>query len=100
MRPKKIVVVSSAPQIRYPDCYGIDMSRLGNFVAFKALVALLKETGQAHLLDKTYKKCKKQEHLPKEKIKNHLKKLYALFTYEEISDKIAEIVTPKGIKPR
>ena len=100
LRPKKIVVVSSAPQIRYPDCYGIDMSKLGNFVAFKALVALLKDTGQAHLLDKIYKKCKKQEHLPKEKIKNHLQKLYALFTYEEVSDKIAEIVTPKGIKPK
>ena len=93
-------MVSSAPQIRYPDCYGIDMSVLGNFVAFKALVALLKENGKGHLLEKTYKKCKKQEKLPPKKIKNHLQKLYDLFSYEEISDKIAEIVTPKGIKPK
>ena len=100
LRPKKIIVVSSAPQIRYPDCYGIDMSVLGNFVAFKALVALLKENGKGHLLEKTYKKCKKQEKLPPKKIKNHLQKLYDLFSYEEISDKIAEIVTPKGIKPK
>jgi len=100
LRPKKIVVVSSAPQIRYPDCYGIDMSVLGNFVAFKALVALLKESGQEHLLHKTYKKCKKQESLPPKKMKNHLQKLYALFPYEQVSDKIAEIVTPKDIKPK
>ena len=100
LRPKKIVVVSSAPQIRYPDCYGIDMSILGRFVAFKALVALLKETDQGHLLQETYEKCKAQIHLPKTEIKNYLIDLYALFSYEAISDKIAQIVTPKGIKPK
>ena len=99
LRPKKIVVVSSAPQIRYPDCYGIDMSVLGNFVAFKALIALIKENGKQDMLQQVYKKCKKQEHLPKKKIKNYVKDLYALFSYEEVSDKIAEIVTPKEIKP-
>jgi len=100
LRPKKIVVVSSAPQIRYPDCYGIDMSVLGNFAAFKALVALLKENGKEHLLEKTYKKCKKQEKLPPRKMKNYLQDLYALFSYEQVSDKIAEIVTPADIKPK
>jgi len=99
LRPKKIVVVSSAPQIRYPDCYGIDMSVIGNFVAFKALIALIKENGKEDMLQQVYKKCKKQEHLPKKKIKNYVKDLYALFSYEEVSDKIAEIVTPKEIKP-
>ncbi len=100
LRPKKIIVVSSAPQIRYPDCYGIDMSVIGNFVAFKALIALIKENGKEDILQEVYKKCKKQEHAPKKKIKNYVKELYALFSYEEVSDKIAEIVTPKEIKPK
>ncbi len=100
LRPKNIIVVSSAPQIRYPDCYGIDMSVIGNFVAFKALIALIKENGKEDILQKVYKKCKKQEHAPKKKIKNYVKELYALFSYEEVSDKIAEIVTPKEIKPK
>ncbi len=99
LRPKKIIVVSSAPQIRYPDCYGIDMSRMNNFVAFKALVALLKENGKTKLLEKAYKRCKAQEGLLVDDIKNHLAPLYDEFSYEEISDKIAEIITPKGIKP-
>lgn len=99
LRPKRIVVVSSAPQIRYPDCYGIDMSKLGNFVAFKALIALLKEKGKEKLIRKTYKKCKAQLLLPKEEMMNPLKDLYNEFTYEEISDKISEMVTPVGTKP-
>jgi amidophosphoribosyltransferase len=99
LRPKQIIVVSSAPQIRYPDCYGIDMSKLGNFVAFKALIALLHENGKSHLIEKTYKKCKKQLLLPKEKMTNPLIELYNEFSYEAISDKIAKMVTPPGIKP-
>lgn len=99
LRPKKIIVVSSAPQIRYPDCYGIDMSKMGNFVAFKALVALIKENGKEALLKKTYENCQKELKKPKNKIRNRVKSLYESFTYEEISKKIAEIVTPEGIKP-
>ena len=100
LRPKKIVIVSSAPQIRYPDCYGIDMSKMNNFVAFRALVALLKDNNKEHLLEETYESCKAQEDLPKEEIKNEVKALYDQFTYEEVSQKIAEIVKPKGIKPK
>ncbi len=99
LRPKRIVVVSSAPQIRYPDCYGIDMSKMKDFVAFQALVALLKEHKKMHLLDETYERCKAQEGFPKEKIKNEVQALYDEFTYEQVSNKIAEIVCPKGIKP-
>lgn len=100
LRPKKVIIVSSAPQIRYPDCYGIDMSKMKEFVAFRALVDLLKDNGKEHLLDEAYQRCKQQEHLPKEKIKNEVAALYDQFAYEEISQKIAEIVTPKGIKPK
>ncbi len=100
LRPKKIIIVSSAPQIRYPDCYGIDMSRMNEFVAFRALVALLKENKKEHLLKETYLRCKAQEALPKEEIKNELIALYETFDYETISKKIAEIVTPEGIKPK
>jgi amidophosphoribosyltransferase len=99
LRPKKIVIVSSAPQIRYPDCYGIDMSKMQEFVAFRALVELLKESGKEKLLNKVYKKCKKQCSLPREEIKNEVAALYKEFSYEEVSRKIAEIITPKGIKP-
>jgi len=98
LKPKKIVIVSSAPQIRYPDCYGIDMSRMKEFVAFRALVALLKETGQEHLLQETYQRCKAQEHLPTSEIKNEVCALYEVFPYEAISKKVAEISTPKNIK--
>ena len=98
LRPKKIIVVSSAPQIRYPDCYGIDMSTMKNFVAFRALVELLKDTDQTHLLQEAYLRCKEQEKLPSEDIKNELISLYAMFPYQQVSDKIAQIVTPKGIK--
>ncbi len=100
LRPKRIVVVSSAPQIRYPDCYGIDMSKMKDFVAFQALVALLKERKKTHLLQETYQRCKAQENLPKEKMKNKVQALYDQFSYKEVSDKIAEIVCPKGIKPK
>jgi len=97
--PKKIIVVSSAPQIRYPDCYGIDMSKMGEFVAFQALIALIEEQGKEYLLEETYDRCKAQEDLPKEEIRNEVKALYDLFSYEEISAKIASIVTPKDIIP-
>ncbi|MEO0043148.1 MAG: hypothetical protein RL329_2596 [Bacteroidota bacterium] len=99
LRPKKILLISSAPQIRYPDCYGIDMSKLGDFVAFNALVELLKENNMEHELWATYEKCKAQESLPKEKIKNELVRLYSLFKYEEVSRKITQIVTPADIIP-
>ena len=72
---------------------------MGEFVAFRALIALIKETGQEKILKKTYKKCKESMDLPKEKVKNHVKKLYDLFTYEQVSQKIAEIIKPAGIKP-
>ena len=100
LRPVRIIIVSSAPQIRFPDCYGIDMSKMNNFVAFKALVALLKENGKEQLLDDVYKKCKAQEELPREQIKNVTKELYEQFTQDQISAKIAEIVTPEGTKPQ
>lgn len=99
LRPRKIVFVSSAPQIRYPDCYGIDMSKMKDFVAFQALVQLLHETGQEKQLDEAYKRCKAQENLPVEQITNQVASLYELFTYDQITEKIAQIVTPKGIKP-
>ena len=100
LRPKKIIIVSSAPQIRYPDCYGIDMSKMNEFVAFRALVALLKENKKEHLLQECYERCKAQEQLPKEEMTNQVKALYEVFTYEEISAKIAEIITPPDIKPK
>lgn len=98
LKPKKIVVVSSAPQIRYPDCYGIDMSKFNEFVAFRALIALLKENKKEKLLQETYERCKAQEHKPKEEITNELIALYATFPYEVVSKKIAEIITPPNVK--
>ncbi len=98
LHPKKIIIVSSAPQIRYPDCYGIDMSRLKDFIAFQAMIALIKEQRKEHLLQEVYAKCKAQEHLPKEDVVNHLQELYNMFTDDEISNKVAEIVTPADIK--
>jgi amidophosphoribosyltransferase len=96
--PKKIVVVSSAPQIRYPDCYGIDMSRMGEFVAFEAAVSLLKETGQEDILLEAYQRAKDSLSLPKEAVVNHVKAIYEPFTDQQISDRIAQIITPKGTK--
>jgi len=96
--PKKIIIASSAPQIRYPDCYGIDMAKLGDFIAFSATIELLKDTGQEKLIKEVYKKCKAQENLPKNQIRNYVKEIYAPFTAEEISSKISKLLTPKGIK--
>ena len=95
--PKKIVVVSSAPQIRYPDCYGIDMAILGDFVAFQAAIELLKENKMENVIDDVYKKCKAQITLPKEEMKNYVKEIYSPFTPKEISSKISSILTPKDI---
>ena len=100
LNPKKIVVVSSAPQIRYPDCYGIDMAKLGDFIAFSATIQLLKDTNQVHIIKEVYDNCKAQEHLPKEEIINYVKDIYRPFTAEEISKKISEILTPEGIKAK
>lgn len=99
LNPKKVVLVSSAPQIRYPDCYGIDMSVMNKFIAFKALVALLKESGKENLIEETYLKCKEELKKPAKMIGNPVKALYDLFPYEKISQKIAEIVTPDNIGP-
>jgi len=100
LRPKKIIVVSSAPQIRYPDCYGIDMSKFKEFVAFQALVELLKDKKKTKLLKETYKRCLASEKKPIHKIKNEVQQLFDLFTQKQISAKIAKIITPKGIKPK
>ncbi|MCG1037487.1 amidophosphoribosyltransferase [Polaribacter sargassicola] len=96
--PKKIVVVSSAPQIRYPDCYGIDMARIDAFIAFKAALELLKDTNQYHIVDEVYKKCKEQQSKTDVEIKNHVKGIYNPFTTEQISSKIAEMLKTKDIK--
>ena len=96
--PRKIVICSSAPQIRYPDCYGIDMSRLGDFVAFRAAIELLRETGRGALIDEVYKEAKAQLALPKEKVVNCVKAIYAPFTDEQISNRIARIVTAPEVQ--
>ncbi|MBW7866987.1 MAG: amidophosphoribosyltransferase [Brumimicrobium sp.] len=98
LEPKSIVVVSSAPQVRYPDCYGIDMVKMTEFIAFEAAIELLKETGRGFIIDEVYKKCKEQESYPKEQIKNYVKEIYAPFTDKEISVKIAQMLTPVGMK--
>jgi amidophosphoribosyltransferase len=95
LHPRKIIFVSSAPQIRYPDCYGIDMSKMGDFVAFQAVVELLKENGREHLLEEVYQKCKKVQCAPKETVVNEVSVLYDQFSNQEISDKISEILTPR-----
>lgn len=100
LEPKKVVIVSSAPQIRYPDCYGIDMSKIGEFVAFRAMLELLKENNLEHLIDETYEKCKAVPLLEPFEVRNFVKDLYDQFTYEQISGKISEIVTPKGMKAK
>ena len=97
LHPKKIVIVSSSPQIRYPDCYGIDMSRMGEFIAFKAAIALLQEKNMQSIIQETYEKAKKQQNLPKEQIVNYVKDIYKPFTDEQISDKIAELLTPSYV---
>ena len=95
LHPKKIVIVSSSPQVRYPDCYGIDMNRMEEFIAFRAAIALLKEQGMSHIIEEVYLKSKAQETLPKEKIINYVKEIYQPFTMQEISRKIAELLTPE-----
>ncbi len=96
--PKKIIIVSSAPQIRYPDCYGIDMSRMGEFVAFQAAILLLQENGKQTVIDETFRLCKEQQYLPLQEIKNYVKNIYDQFSAEEISKRIARIVKPEGIR--
>ncbi|MEJ6583003.1 MAG: amidophosphoribosyltransferase [Crocinitomicaceae bacterium] len=100
LEPKKIVVVSSAPQIRYPDCYGIDMAKMGDFIAFEAAIALLKDRSMVHIIDEVYAKCKEQENLPKEQIKNYIQEIYTPFTNEEISAKISELLRPPSINAK
>ncbi len=98
LEPKRIVIVSSAPQIRYPDCYGIDMAKMGDFIAFQAAVNLLMECGMEQLLHDVYALCKKQEAAPKEDVVNHVVKIYEPFTEQEISDKIAQMLTTAEIR--
>lgn len=98
LHPKRIVVVSSSPQVRYPDYYGIDMSRMAEFCAFRAAIALIQERGMGDLITSTYKKCKAQEDWKKEDVVNYVKEIYAPFTDEEISEKIAEKITGPEIK--
>lgn len=95
--PKKIVIVSSAPQIRYPDCYGIDMAKMGDFVAFQAAVELLRDNYKENLLDEIYEKAKAQDDLPADQVVNVVKEIYKPFSAEEISAKISELLTPAGI---
>ena len=95
--PKRIVVASSAPQIRYPDCYGIDMARMGDFIAFQAAVSLIKKRGLEHILTETLAACKAQVELPKEDNVNQVKAVYDPFTPEEISDEISLLLTPVGM---
>lgn len=98
LNPKKIVIVSSAPQIRYPDCYGIDMAKIGDFVAFRAALELLKERNMYNIVEEVYKKSKEQEKLKDDEVVNFVKEIYAPFIDEEISDKIAELVSPEDLK--
>jgi amidophosphoribosyltransferase len=97
LKPKKIIIVSSAPQIRYPDCYGIDMAKMGDFIAFTAAIELLKEQGKENIIQQVYKNCKEQENLPKEQIRNEVKVIYSQFTPDEISKKITTLLKPKNI---
>lgn len=95
LHPKKIVIVSSSPQVRYPDYYGIDMSRMGEFAAFRAAIELLKDRGMENVIEEVYKKCKMQENMPKEQVVNYVTEIYAPFTDEEISAKITGMLTPQ-----
>lgn len=98
LEPKKIVIVSSSPQIRYPDYYGIDMARMGEFCAFRAAIQLLKDTNQQAIIDEVYRKSKAQEDLPKEEVVNYVTDIYKPFTPEEISTQISKMLTPKEVK--
>ena len=96
LSPKKIIVVSSAPQIRYPDCYGIDMSKMGDFIAFRAVIALLKDKGMENVIEETYQRIKQLDTAGELHTENVVRQLYKPFTPEEISDKIAELITPEN----
>jgi amidophosphoribosyltransferase len=98
LNPKKIVVASSAPQIRYPDCYGIDMSRMTEFIAFNATIDLLKERGMQNVIDEVYQKCKAQETLPKEEVVNYVREIYKPFTNDEITARITKLLTPEDCR--
>lgn len=98
LNPRKIVIVSSSPQVRFPDCYGIDMSRMHEFIAFRAAIELLKERGMQHVIDDVYRRCKGQEGLPKEQVVNYVKEIYAPFTDGEVAAKIAAMLTPAGTR--
>lgn len=97
LEPKKIIVVSSAPQIRFPDCYGIDMAKMGDFIAFRAAIELLKESNQHKLIQETYEKCLAQVNMPDEEVRNFVKDIYAPFTPEQISQKCAELLKPVDV---
>ncbi|WP_448606150.1 amidophosphoribosyltransferase [Paenimyroides ceti] len=98
LNPKKIIVISSAPQIRYPDCYGIDMAKMESLIAFNATLELLKERNLYHIVEEVYQKSKAQEHLPDAEVVNYVKELYAPFTDQEIADKISEMLHPEDVK--
>ena len=98
LEPKRIVVASSAPQIRYPDCYGIDMAKMGDFVAFQAAISLLKKRGMEGVIDETYAACKKELELPKEENDNRVKAIYEPLYANELSVEISLLLTPKGMK--
>ena len=98
LQPKKIIIASSAPQIRYPDCYGIDMSKLHDFIAFHAAITLLKETHQGHIINDVYKKCRAQLNLPKEEVVNYVREIYKPFTADQISAKISSMLTTSDTK--
>ena len=98
LEPKRIVVVSSAPQIRYPDCYGIDMAKMGDFIAFEAAISLLKERNLSHVIEEVYQACLNQLSVPKEEVVNEVKRIYEPFTDEEISDRIAQLLRPAEVK--
>lgn len=98
LNPKRIIIASSAPQIRYPDCYGIDMAKLSDFIAFRAAVKLLEETNQRNIINDIYKKCKEQELLPAEEMVNYVKNIYKPFTAEEISQKISAMLKSRDVK--
>ena len=100
LNPKQLLVVSSAPQIRYPDCYGIDMARMENLIAFMATLELLKETNQYHIVDSVYLKCKEQVDLEDNVVQNFVKEIYEPFTDQEISDKIAELLSEPDVKTK
>ena len=98
LHPKRIVIVSSSPQVRYPDYYGIDMATMHEFIAFRAAICLLEESGRRDVIDRIYRLSKAQEHLPKEQIENHVRELYAPFSQEDISKKMVEMLRPADVE--